>query len=63
MKKRILLFCQVVSGIAIFFTALGLVGLVLSADSRVSGELNIGCAVLMWVSAYAMRRMLAERWT
>ena len=61
MPKAVLLLSRVISGIAIFVAALGLVGLVASGENQVSSALMIGGAVLVWILTYATRRMLARR--
>ncbi len=67
MPKFVNLLCQVVSGIAIFVGAIGLVGLGVSGENRVSSAFMIGGAVLVWMLAYATRRMLVrhqqQSWT
>jgi len=56
MPKVIMLVCEGVRGVAIFVAALGLVGLVVSGENRVSSVLIIGGAALAWIFAYAALR-------
>lgn len=58
---RVNLIYRVISGVAIFVAALGLVGLAVSEEDRVSSAVMIGAAVLVWMAAYAMRSILAPR--
>jgi len=52
---------RTINVVAIFVAALGLVGLVISEDSRSTSAVMIGVAVLLWMAAYATHYILAPR--